>query len=372
MVHIAVIALFAMAIWLPLLCTPRMCRQERATLHKVERRDPAGILSFEECDRNIVQWVEQIQLWYRDSFAFRSKLLELYNVAHYLVHNYPDKIYGAEGHLILRKPIHGALRSLSRNKKNRMAINLEVLRQICVETETPCLFILIPSKVVVHPEFAPRWLRVRSRVQGRRDLLALIRTNRFPILDLSPVLRTKAKETGGVFFHKYDHHWSTEGACAAYCEMMLLIKQFIPEARQLTAEDYSVEMDDYDTRFSRHWYLDAFFGEPMMDIDRINLPPLRIVKDGKESQGTLCPVYRGGRTDVFCSNVGTKTVVFLRDSFLTLPSQLLNHSFAHTVYLNNTVEGRDPREVIETISPDLLVFALHENQLIQYLARMGE
>ena len=360
------------ALWLPLLCTPQRCQQERATLRGIEKRDPVGTLSFDECNRNLEQWVEQIQLWYRDSFAFRSKLLALYNVEHYLVHNYPDEIYGAEGHLILRKPVQGALRPLSSDKKNRIAISLKVLRQICEETDTPCLFILIPSKVVVHPEFAPRWLRVRSRDQGRRDLLALIRTNRFPVLDLSSALRTKAQETGGVFFHKYDHHWSTEGACVAYCEMMFLIKQFIPEARQLSAEDYSVEMDDYDTRFSKYRYLSSFVGEPMMDIDRINLPPLKIVKNGKERQGALYPVYRGGRTDVFCSDVGTETVVFIRDSFLTLPSQLLNHSFAHTVYLNNTVEGRDPREVIDTIRPDLLVFALQENQLIQYLNRKGK
>ncbi len=74
----------------------------------------------------------------------------------------------------------------------------------------------------------------------------------------------------------------------------------------------------------------------------------------------MVKVSRGGQADVFCQGLKDQTVVFVRDSFSIQPSALLNHSFAHTVYLNNSVEGASPEEIIKKHHPDLLVFALQE------------
>ena len=66
---------------------------------------------------------------------------------------------------------------------------------------------------------------------------------------------------------------------------------------------------------------------------------------------------------MFCQDRGDSTVVFVRDSYLRLPSILLNHGFAHSIYLNFSAEGRNPREIIKADRPDLLVFALYEGAL---------
>jgi len=367
-----IILLFMAALWLPLLCTPWICGQERGAMAAAERRRPNGTLSLKECGGDVKQWAGEVQLWFRDSFAFRSKLMAFYHTTHYLVHNYPEKIYGRGGYMILKAPVGGKLRPLPAVRREKIKRNLENLRQLCTETDTPCLFILIPSKTTVHPELAPSWLRGRLSGSNRHELVALIRTNGFPLLDLSLTLRKTAKKNGEVLFRKYDHHWNIAGALAGYREMIPAIKEFIPRVRMVTEKNYSLKMDDHDARYARRFYLGRVFDEPLLDrMEGVNLPPVRVVREGRrDEECVLYMVYRGGRTDVFCRDQDSSTVVFIRDSFLDIPSSLLSYGVAHSIYLNNSKEGRHPGKVMKADHPDLLVIALEEDLMAKYLTRM--
>jgi len=370
--HLLPIALFMTLLWLPPLCTPRLCRQEQDILEVAERRNPDGTLSFKDYSRDVEQWVEQAQLWYQDSFAFRSRLLTLYNVAHYQIHNYPAEFYGKEGHLFRKGHETKKLHPLSASKLERIQKNIENLSQVCSQTGTPCLFVLVPSKQTVHPQLAPRWLRERPFDPKRKSLIALIRKNNFPVLDLSTALKNAAEKTGEILYNKYDNHWNIYGALIGYREMISVIRELLPVARMVTEEELSLTHNEYDTRYTDRLYLGGFLSEPITDITGINLPPLRIIKRGKEEHHAVHIVYRRGRTDVFCQDREDSTVVFIRDSFLRLPSQLLNHGFAHSIYFNHSEEGRNLREIIEVDRPDLLVFALHEAAMQNCLRRLLE
>jgi hypothetical protein len=371
-VHMTVVLVFAAALWVPLLCTPRMCRAERKILRSVEKHDPAGTLCLAECEYDFGKWVEQLQCWYRDSFAFRSDLLAAYNGLHCLIHNYPTRFYGRDGHMFLRETVSRRLRPVSRKDVNRALESLSDLRRCCARQGTECLFVLIPAKVSAHPELAPRWFRERDGQEKRLALTALIRQSGFRVLDLVPVLQQEAQDTGQILYRKYDHHWGTEGALAAYRAMMSFFGGVLPESRTVHADRIQLVADESDSRFSRFFYLDRFCGEPLTDIQSISLPAVKVVKNGISNETSLHVVYRGGRTDVFCPDAGRSKVVFIRDSFLSLPSQLFNHSFGHTVYLNNSKEGLCPPGVIEADQPDLLVIALEEGSMFQYLAAKME
>jgi hypothetical protein len=366
--QIAIIALFVATLWLPLLCTPFRFQKERKTLQSVERRTPRGTLEFSRCDQNLERWTKEVQLWYRESFAFRSKLMSVYNISHYLIHSYPKGFYGRDGnmfreHLIIRK-----IKPIDAAKRGAVSDNLAELRQVCEQQGVPCLFILIPAKETVHPAVAPRWIRERSSTQKRQTLVDLIRTNNFPVIDLSPVLKNNAEQTGRILFPRYDNHWNLNGALLGYYEMMPIIKTWIPEARTVAENEQLVTRKNEKT-FSRSFYLDCLLSEPLDNIKEIRLPPVRIIRQGKEEWCTVKRLAKEGRSEVFCSARGTRTVVFIRDSFFTLTSQLLNHSFAHTVYLNHAKEGSDPVKVVVAEHPDLLVIALQENLMGDYLAR---
>jgi hypothetical protein len=368
--QIAIVALFVATLWVPLLCTPFRFQKERDKLQRVERRTPGGTLSFSHCDQDIERWTKEVQLWYRESFAFRSKFMSIYNVSHYLIHSYPRGFYGRDGHMFRENLIRRKLQRMDTAKQRLISDNLAELRQVCEQQKTPCLFVLIPSKDTVYPELAPRWIRERSSAQKRQALIDLIRTNNFPVIDLSPVLKNNAEQTGRILFPKYDNHWGFNGALLGYYEMMAVIKTWIPEARVVAESEQMVTRRNA-TTYSRAFYLDGLLSEPLDNIKEIHLPPVRIVRQGKEEWCTVNRLSKEGRSEVFCSDRGTRTVVFIRDSFFTTTSQLLNHSFAHTVYLNHA-EEEDPAKVVIAEHPDLLVIALQEDLMGDYLAGVKE
>ena len=371
--QITAIVLFVSALWLPLLCTPWKCGQEREALKKRERRDPAGTLDFNNRGRDLRAWVSNVQYWYRDSIAFRRDLLSLYNGTHYLLHNYPEGIFGKDGHLFRRKYMAGKLKPLSQKRQDQIRRNLSRLRRVCDQTQTPCLLVLIPSKATVHPSLAPRWLRERSTDSVRRRLVNMMGENGFPALDLAPALIAQAKMHGKIYFRKYDFHWNVSGALVGYYEMMAAVRELMPGARTVPEDSYVLELQERNTKFSRMLYLERLCSEHLFYIKQANLDPVTIVKNEDVNyQRVLRTISRGGRADVYCPAAKTGTVVFIRDSFLTVPSLLLNHGFSHVVYLNNSEVGRAPERIIEDIHPDLLVIALEETMMVDYFSEIME
>lgn len=371
-IHLILSVLFVAALWVPLIGTPFRYEKEQKKLRGSERRRPHGTLSLKECDGNIDRWVEQVQLWYKHSFAFRSRLMAGYNISHYLIRNYPTGYVGKHRCMLRKSSIKNSLVPVSEEQWVDRSESLDRIRQLCDQADVPCLFFVIPSKKTTHPELLPRWIRQRDSNGTRDRLVRLIRGKGLPVMDLTPALLANVEKTGRVLFRKYDIHWGVDGSIVGYREMIPAIKEYIPEARLLSEDQYSMVCDEFSTAFSGTYYLNSIASEALFKIKEIHLPPLRIIKGGEEDSSVICKITRSQKAEVFCEGLGDQTVVFVRDSFLTMLSPLLNHSFAHTVYLTNSKAGKDPQQVLETYKPDLLVFALHEGEMGNYLDRMAE
>ncbi len=364
----SVIALFMAALWIPPAFTPFRFRQEQQSMTAAENRHPTDDVN--PIGRSMDGWVRDIQQWYRDSFAFRKKLMSLYNLSHVLIRSYPDAYFGAGGHVFKKSLIDISLAPVSEARLADWSKSLDQIQQLREEADTPFLFVIIPSKETVHPELTPQWMRSRNMTAQRRQLIQLIRERNMPVVDLTPALQTYARQTRRILFQKFDNHWNVEGALAGYREMMPVIQTVVPEARCVLPSFYSVAADDRAIQHSRRYYLDSLFRESLMAIREIDLPAVKIVRDGEVRHETVCTIIRRHRAEVFCDGVGDHTVVFIRDSFLNMSSPLLNHSFAHTVYLNNSHHGLDPQHVVAAYKPDLVVIALQEKVVGQYLERM--
>jgi len=150
--------------------------------------------------------------------------------------------------------------------------------------------------------------------------------------------------------------------------MVSSIQEFVPEMLLVNESQYELYFELGVAGMGRHLYLDRLVTERLARA-KLNVPPVRIVKDQKEQYLSEFDVLRRGRTDVYCEDRRDRKVVFVRDSFLNTPSCFLNHGVAHTVYLNNSKEGRDPSQVILDEQPDLLVIALQEVLMRRYLLR---
>jgi hypothetical protein len=69
------------------------------------------------------------------------------------------------------------------------------------------------------------------------------------------------------------------------------------------------------------------------------------------------------------SHLDGKKALFIRDSFLDELTPLLNHSFAHTVYLEHNTKTPEHRiyAAINKYEPDIVLIALQETSLINFL-----
>jgi hypothetical protein len=102
---------------------------------------------------------------------------------------------------------------------------LEERRQWLSRQGIQYLFVVVPNKSTVYPEFMPDRIR-RINERSRLDQLLEYTRNhsQVRILDLRGVL-IKAKHRFPVF-QKTDSHWNDFGAYVAYCEIMKVVNGF--------------------------------------------------------------------------------------------------------------------------------------------------
>lgn len=367
--QIAVIVLFVGILWAPLIGTPFRFSDEHEALTTAERRFPNGSLSLKESHGDVELWVKQIQAWYEDSFAFRSQLMRMYNISHYLIHSYPNGYFGRRGYRFRPFDVSQSLDIDSDEQWAVRSRSLGRIQKLCDQQNTPCVFFIIPTKAALHPELAPRWLQRAGSESNRNRLVEVIREQGLPVVDLISTLRGDSQKTGRVLFRRQDVHWRTEASIIAYRAIVSEIQKYIPDARLLSPSDFSLKTRQK-TKFSRRYYLDSICSEPFTRISEINRPPLRIVEGDVVRTQTVRRISCDYAAEVFREGGGGQTVVFVRDSFLQMCSPLLNHSFSHTVYLNQFSEGQNPWQIIETYHPDVLVFAMHERVMGEYLDRI--
>ena len=369
--QLVVIGLFLLFLWVPLVSTPFRVKKEHRELRGIERRDPPGKFRFKGCG-GIEGWVRYVQPWYENSFGFRADFMRVYNVFNYRIHNFTRGVYGPGGTYFRNDMVDRVLEAVPEENWQVRAQSLDRIRELCEQTQTPCLFVVIPSKSTAHPDWAPKWLQKRNFGDKRQRMMELIRSKGFPALDLCPFLISHAEQIDEDLFLRFDIHWSVPGALVGYAPLVSTIQQWIPEARLVQPEAYTLTVEKDNISSARRHYLESVCSEDITRITGIDLPPVRIIKDGEESNEAVAYFLRRHFAEVFCEGLGDRTVVFVRDSFLREQSPLLNHSFGHTVYLNNSNEGQDPAKVIEKWKPDLLVFAMQELLMRDYLERMAE
>ena len=362
--NIIVVVSFAAVIWMPLLLTPYTCREKGRMLKQLDERVPVDPYYGERAGWNCEQWTHGVQTWYEDSFAFRGKLMQTYSLAHWVIHSHMRDIRGADGFVMRRERIEHRLAPLNEIQVKTIQARLMRLKASCRDAGVECLFVFIPAKDMVYPEVAPRWIQSRDLDRLRPEMVRLIKEAGFPMVDLTLPMRQDADASNECFFHGIDLHWNLLGAESAYSILMPELKKYVAEARRIDSQSYVIQVPQDPRLFLMPWGNAPYRPE----VVAINLPPVRVVPDGREELVSLRSILREeDRVDVYCPDAGERTVVFIGDSFMNHLSLFMNHSFGHTVYLNCTGQGAEPATVVQSMRPDLLVIALEESLMEQYL-----
>lgn len=89
------------------------------------------------------------------------------------------------------------------------------------------LFVLVPNKETVYPEYLPRWVRVPARPSRADQLVEALKSRTGVVtVDLRPVLIRARRDEDS--FLRTDSHWSDFGAYAAYTAVMQQLGEWFP------------------------------------------------------------------------------------------------------------------------------------------------
>jgi hypothetical protein len=232
--NLALIIVFLGMIVLP--AAGLVCGLDRSYLLQENR--PLATRPVLKLDRaGLSEFRPRFEAFFNDQFGFRKRLihwLAMVKVKGLGVTSSPGVILGSHGWLYLAGDC--ALESFRRTRPyssrqlEKYSRILESRREWLAERGIPYLFVILPHKDTVYPEFMPRSytkVRPQSRMDQFLDYMKV--HSRVPIIDVrEDILEARKRE---LLYDLTDSHWNARGAYVAYTRIAQALAAWFPEMR---------------------------------------------------------------------------------------------------------------------------------------------
>ena len=191
------------------------------------------------------EYPRKLEAYFNDRFGFRKRLIQWLAIAKVnglSVTASPSVILGRNGWLYLASDVvpwqyYRGTKPFTAAQLEQYRKTLEARRDWLAERGIPYLFVILPNKDTVYPEFMPSEytkVRPRSRCDQLIDHMKAHSTVR--IVDVREDLR-RAKERE-VLFDLTDTHWNARGAFIAYGRIVEALSAWFPEMHPLSRSDF--------------------------------------------------------------------------------------------------------------------------------------
>jgi len=259
----------------------------------------------------------------------------------------PEVILGTAGWLYYTGP--AGERLIDRHVRGRDPFTQDELarwRQFLVERTrryrdvgARYVFVIAPNKESIYPEHLPPWIGPRVGPTRLDQLMAHMKSApEVTVIDLRATL-IKAKDVS-VVYYKADTHWNTEGAYAAYREIIRVLAPDFPELSARAWESLGPKAVDR-TGFDMARMIGLVPETPEADFlldhtacapsDRVPIP----VPADLQSRFTAPSSFAR------CNAPGNVDAVIFQDSFGTALSPILAESFRSTTSFRTTAGPND-------------------------------
>jgi len=323
------IATFIIGLFLPLVLTHN--RKESVT----EKRRLADFPKLEWSPKALTEFPSQFELFFNDHFGLRDQLTQVYSLYSILLKSSsnPKVLIGLEDWLFYVNPEEG--NSLEDHRRND-PLTVEELRSWKVGLEEkhawlkqqgiPYLFIVIPDKYSIYPEYMPKHIRQVGKQTRLDQLVDYMKNSEVPVLDLRPAL-LRAKQQGQLLFYKTDTHWNDFGAAIAQYEILRAIQKFYPNLTPVNYSWQDFRLTEYSSGDIANMLNISYFLREMVPELRKPLPicDKQIVEKHPEDQ-----MKATFFTD--CRTNAPKALIF-RDSFFIALQPYISQHFAKTLYI---------------------------------------
>lgn len=234
---------------------------------------------------------------------------------------------------------------------------LEQRRQWLESQGIQYLFVIVPNKSTIYPEFMPDNIR---KVHDRSRLDQLLeytrRHSEIRILDLRGSL-LKARDRYPVF-QKSDSHWNDFGAYIAYTEIMKVVREF-------HKGEQSMPLSRFDIRI-KNWVGGDLAGALSLEkevireniLKMVPTPPLRARTVSRESISQYIT-----RSVSACSSGKLSPALMVHDSFIHELRPFLAEHFSRMIFIWDWGLNIYP-ELIRTEKPWIVIEEMAERYLL--------
>jgi alginate O-acetyltransferase complex protein AlgJ len=315
-------------------------------------KEPKDFSSF-------LKLTKKFESYYDDHFGFREVLIDRYQ-------REVRKRFGETG---VRRVIGGkegwyfyagdnlqedfmGLTPLKEQQLKTWKIDLIHKRNWLAERGIHYLFVVVPNKQTIYPEYLPDFINKAKGETRLEQLMKYLKTDGdVHILDLTPVLR-KAKHTGHLY-SKTDTHWNFYGAYLGYKEIMHQISQWFP--KEHFKNDYSFDRPakegpggDLAEMLGMQGSIKEIRPIPEsrhLCARRMELP-IHIENPHQTKQSA--PFMKG------CKEAHLRALIF-RDSFFLAAQPFLSEDFREAIYIWRPYDQEITERLLQYFHPDVVI-----------------
>jgi hypothetical protein len=309
-------------------------------------------------------WPKVFEDYYNDQFPLRPWILPRYQWLRFEafgVSPTDQVVVGHQGWLYLAKGVE-QFAPLSANRLTRYAQTLNEKNAWLQARGIQYLFVAVPDKPDVYPEFMPVDLQLAKQVSRIDAFCASVAgLTSAPVLDLAEVLR-QAKGDDELFYRN-DPHWNALGAFLGYEAIMSSLADRLPDLRAMPLESFDVSLREiHGGGLARMMGLESLLTERTHELADDRIPGYTLDAEPKQPGGReRRKVHRTFATRR--PGEGLTALVF-RDSYTTQLVPFLSESFARVVYVWESPSVALLKEMVKQENPDVVI----EERVSRFLA----
>jgi hypothetical protein len=197
----------------------------------IEQRKLAPFPELGWNQKAIASFPSKFEAFFNDHFGLRDQLVQVYSLYSIILKtsSNPHVLLGLDDWLFYINPKEG--NSLEDYRRNDPLTNEEIKhwknslesKYLSLKAQgIPYLFVIVPDKYTIYPEYIPSHIRQIGKQTRREQLVTYMQGSEVPILDLTPALL--AAKNKGQLFYKTDTHWNDFGAAIAHAELIRTIQ----------------------------------------------------------------------------------------------------------------------------------------------------
>ena len=353
MMNVILATVFLVLLWLPTLDTFFHFDQTPAFN---EKRLPAQFPRFNSGFAGLKKYVGGLEAYFNDHFGFRSQLihwharwqLEFFNIGR------TDVMIGKEGYLYfdevgmhMIEHYQGTLQFSPQELAALQQLH-EYRRDWLAQRGIQYLFVVVPDKQSIYPEYLPSWLKAgRQHTKLDQFVSYMHGHSTVMVLDLRPALR--AARRIAPTYYKTDSHWNFFGGYVASEEIIKALSGKIPGLAPLPLDSFELKKEKLE-RGDLTTMLGVYADEDYFALlPKTNLPPLVETVQNPEFR---VPTY------YTCNTNASGSCVVFRDSFGPNLQPFLGYHFKTVGYFWGP--GGFETNIIEKMKPDVVISEIVE------------